>query len=59
MKFYIVLIRHTNFGENFSVRDESLTKKRGYYSIENIDDPCAVTIAVNPKNTLRNFKVKT
>ena len=53
-------MRPINFGGNFSVRDESLTKKRGYYSIEkNIDDPCVVTIAVNPKNTLRNLKVKT
>ena len=37
------------FWKIFSVRDESLKKKRGYYSIENIDDPCVVAIAVNPK----------
>ena len=37
------------FWEKFSVRDESLKKKLGYYSIEYIDDPCFITMAVNRK----------
>ena len=42
--------------ENISVRDVSLKKKPGYYSIENIDDPCVVAIAVNPKEYSEKFE---
>ena len=44
------------FWEKFSVRDKSLKKKLGYYSIENIDDPCFITIAVNPKKYFEKFE---
>ena len=30
------------FWENYSARNKSLKKKRGYFSIENINDPCMV-----------------
>ena len=41
--------------ENFSARDESLKKKLGYFSIKKIDDPCVVTVAVNPKEYFEAF----
>ena len=44
------------FWEKFSVRDQSLRKKNGYYDIEQIDDPCEVTVAVNPKEYLKQFQ---
>ena len=44
------------FWENFSVRDQSLRKKLGYYEIEHIHDPCEVTITVNPKECLEQFQ---
>ena len=44
------------FWEKFSVRDKSLKKKFGYYSIENIDDPCLVTVAVNLREYLETFE---
>ena len=44
------------FWEKLSVRDESLEKKVGYYIIQNIDDTCVVTIAVNPKEYFEKFE---
>ena len=31
-------------------------EKLGYYAVKNIDDPCNVTIAVNPKEYLEEFE---
>ena len=56
MKFYTNLISHINFGKNFLARDKSLKKKLGYYSIENIHDPCFINIAVNPKEYFEEFE---
>ena len=44
------------FWEKFSVTDESLKEKLGYYSIGSIDDLCTVTIAVNPKEYFEEFE---
>ena len=44
--------RSHKFWEKLSVRDATLKKKLGYYEIEHIDDPCEVTVAVNPKEYL-------
>ena len=44
------------FWENYSARKKSLKKKLGYFSIENIDDPCMVTVALNPKEYFEGFK---
>ena len=35
------------FGDRFNVKNKDLRKKLSYF--ENIDDPCLVTVAVNPK----------
>ena len=40
------------FWEKYSVRNESVRKKLSYFLIENIDDPCIVTVAVNPQRIL-------
>ena len=37
------------FWNSFGARKISKKKKLGYYEVENIDNPCYVTIAVNPK----------
>ena len=44
------------FWKNYSDRNKSLKKKLGYFSIERIDDPCMVAVAVNPKEYFENFK---
>ena len=44
------------FWEKFGVRNTSLKKKLGYYAVENIDDPCNITIAVNPKEYFEEFE---
>ena len=44
------------FWEKYSIRNESLRKKLGYFSIKNIDDPCIVTVAVNPKEYFEEFE---
>ena len=43
------------FWEKYSVGNESLRKKLGYFLIENTDDPCIVTVAVNPKEYFEEF----
>ena len=45
-----------DFWDKFSARNASLRRKLGYYEIEHIDDPCEVTIAVNPKEHLEKFQ---
>ena len=44
------------FWEKFDARNKSLTRKLGYYEIEQIGNPCQVTIAVNPKEYFECFK---
>ena len=44
------------FWENFHARKESRKKKLGYYETEHIDNPCYVTLAVNPKEYFEIFK---
>ena len=44
------------FWDLFGARKDSRRKKLGYYEIENIDDPCIITLAVNPKEYLEVFK---
>ena len=38
------------------MRNTNLRKKLRSFSIENIDDPCLVTIAVNPKKYFGQFE---
>ena len=45
-----------NFWERYGDRNEKLEKKLGYFSIKNIDDPCIVTVAVNPKEYFEEFE---
>ena len=40
----------------FNVRNKDLRKKLGYFAVENIDDPCIVTVAVNPKEYFEQFE---
>ena len=48
-------IHLTSLGKNF-LPEMNLSKKLGYYEIEHIDDPCEVTIAINPKVYLEKFQ---
>ena len=43
------------FREKYGVRNEHLKKKLGCFYIENIEDPCVVTVAVNPKDYFEEF----
>ena len=48
------------FWDIFGFRKENRKKKLGYYEIENIDNPCLVTIALNLKEyleVLNNLKL--
>ena len=44
------------FWEKFNATKPNRQKKRGLYWIENTDNPCYVTLAVNPKEYLEFFK---
>ena len=44
------------FWERYFVKNTSLKKKISYFSIENIDNPCMKTVAVNPKEYIETFK---
>ena len=44
------------FWERYFVKNASLKKKQGYFSIENINYPCMKTVAVNPKEHIETFK---
>ena len=44
------------FWDRYSIRDKSLKKKPGYFLVENISEPCLVTIAINPKEYFKSFK---
>ena len=44
------------FWESFGVRDFSNQKVLGLYEVDSINDPCQVTLAVNPKEYFEYFK---
>ena len=44
------------FQDTFGARKLNRKKKLGYYDVESIDNPCYVTIAVNPKEYFKVFK---
>ena len=44
------------FWQRYSAKNESLRKKLSYFSIENIDDPCVITVVVNPKEYFEKFE---
>ena len=44
------------FWDNFNARKEKRKKKLGLYEIEGIDNPCYVTLAVNPKEYFEFFQ---
>ena len=44
------------FWDRFNVRNANLRKKLGYFSIENIDDPYLVIVAVKPKEYFEQFE---
>ena len=44
------------FWEQFGVRKENTRKQLGLYEIQQIDDPCFVTIAANPKEYIEYFE---
>ena len=44
------------FSDIFDFRKEKRRKKPGNYEIENIDNPCLVALAVNPKDYLELLK---
>ena len=56
MKFTIVLIRLISTGTNSVLKKEFLHKCLRYFSINNIDNPCLLTIACNPKEYFELFE---
>ena len=42
--------------EQFNSRKETLYKSLGYFEIENIDNPCILTITCNPKEYFELFE---
>ena len=44
------------FWQQFGVRNEKTRKQLGLFNIENIDDPCFITIATKPKEYIEYFK---
>ena len=44
------------FLDRFNVRNKDLRKKLGYFAIKNIDDPCIVTVVINPKEYFEQFE---
>ena len=45
------------FWDIFGARKLSRRKKLGYYEIENIGNPCILTLAVNPKGYLEMLRI--
>ena len=45
-----------DFWKQFNVHDSSNKKVLGLYEVESIDDPCLVTLAVNPKEYFEYFQ---
>ena len=46
------------FWEKYGVRNEHLKKKLGYFFIKNVDNPCIVTVVVNPKEYFEEFEIQ-
>ena len=44
------------FQDNFDARKRTRKNKLSYFEIENIDNPCFVTFAINPKKYFQVFK---
>ena len=44
------------FWDNFQAKEKSRQKQLGLYETEHIDNPCYVTVAVNPKEYVEFFK---
>ena len=44
------------FWKHFNIHDPKDQKVLGLYEVEHIDDPCYVTLAVNPKEYFEYFK---
>ena len=44
------------FWKQFDVHDQANRKVLGLYEVESINDPCLVTLAVNPKEYLEYFE---
>ena len=44
------------YWEKFGARKENLRKCLGYFEIEHIENPCFVTVAVNPKEYYESFE---
>ena len=44
-----------DFYEQFECRNEKLKKRVGFFEVENIDKPNAITIALNPKECYERF----
>ena len=55
-KIYKRFVSSNEFWDNFGPRKTSRQKKLGYYEIENIDNPCILTLSVNPKEYLEILK---
>ena len=49
-------ISHQTWDFGGGARRESRRKKLSYYEIENISNPCNLTLAVNPKEYLKMLK---
>ena len=47
-----------DFWKKFNIHDASNQKVLGLYEVESINDPCIVTLAVNPKEHFELFKSK-
>ena len=50
------MINQTNFGKKINVHVPQDEKVLGLYEVENINDPCYVTLAVNPKEYFEYFE---
>ena len=46
------------FWEKYGVRNEHLKKKLSYFFIKNVDNPCIVTVVVNPKEYFEEFEIQ-
>ena len=55
-KFEKDLINQTNIGKKPSVHFPENENVLGLYEVENINDPCYVTLAVNPKEYFEYFE---
>ena len=57
-KIYKIFDTSHEFWSAFEARNYIRKKKLDYYEIEHINDPCILTLAVNPKEYLEIFESK-